>query len=119
MSDTAIGLMIGCHRDTARAARRRNGVPALGRGRARGTRTRPSTVRFNRTAGELIAERIVEQSSPVHGPSGSSRQMLASRVAALNAAYGTGDSRDIRAALIELAAGCGLVHDQLDRLEAA
>lgn len=62
---------------------------------------------------------IAEQANPVHGPVGSSRQMLASRVTALHVAYETGDRADIKLALIDLAAGCGLVHDQLDRLEAA
>lgn len=45
--------------------------------------------------------------------------MLNSRVRALHDAMSAGDRADIKLALIDLAAGCGLVHDQLGRLEAA
>lgn len=119
-SDIAIGLLLGCHRDTVRAARRRNGIAAPARGRRRGSTTRRATVTISRPAAELIAELIAEQGRPAYnGPAGASRTMLASRVRALNDAFATGDRAEIKSALIELGAGCGLVADQLDRLEAA
>jgi hypothetical protein len=113
--DMSIALDLHVSRGTVIRARERLGIPSQPTGRRRGVSTAPLAA--VQTAGDLIAARIGAQSSR-SGPA-PSKHMLAERFAALVDADTHGDQSAFRDALIEMAAGCGLVWDHLQRLEAA
>lgn len=111
-------LDYGVTRWKARTTRAQVGAPVLPPHRRRGvtvTTVKPLPPDFKPAASQ-IASRIFEQSR-AGGPA-PARQLLASRTRALSEAFTDGDRHAINDALVELAAGCGLMLDHLQRIAA-
>lgn len=117
-SDAELMLDFGITRKVARLARERVGAPKLPPHRRRGTTvtTAKPLPRDFKPAASQIASRIFEQSH-AGGPA-PTRQLLASRTRALSEAFVENNQPAIRDGLVELAAGCGLMLDHLQRVAA-
>jgi hypothetical protein len=115
-SDTAIAGMLGCHRDTVRAARRRNGVPSLSRGRARGSIT-VATAGLVRDSTEVaLLARIQHERARRVAPT---EDLLVARIRAAHDARQAGDPNSYDDALLGISSAAALIHEHRMKLRRA
>lgn len=117
-SNTSIANLLGCHVQTVRAARRRNGVAALPAGRARGGVTSVPRVDLRaKPTAMLIVSRYAKEAQP--GGPAPTREYLWARMRAAMQADAAGDDDAFDDSLLGLASAAALVYDQRQKVRRA